>query len=44
MGNAADSLLLWLTRKMAEKPWITYGAGFGGGMLVGFLIWAIGVR
>jgi len=44
MGNAANALLLWLTGKMGEKPWHVAGAAWVLGMLVGFLLWAIGAR
>ncbi len=39
-----NALLLWLTGKMAEKPWLTWVVGFVGGALFGFLLWCVGVR
>ena len=43
-GGIVNALLLWVTQKMGQKPWITWVVGFSGGMIVGFLLWAIGVK
>ena len=42
--GALNAALLWLTKKMRDNPWITWAIGFCGGMLIGFLIWAIGAK
>ncbi len=43
-GGILQAVVLWLQEKAAEKPFITWAIGFIGGMLVGFLLWAIGVK